>query len=143
MLFNKNQAKIDDFHIIQDGMLVSFLLQINTEQVRILSCYALSAGDEPEFFYQCKDVLNLATEKHGIIVGDFNTTLHPILDRKNDKTYTHKKSRLVINNWIANEEMFFLFLFTNGSDQIWTYQCKETHDQTLKGRIDYVLGTPV
>ena len=61
VLFNKNKAKVDDFHIIQDGMLVCFRLQIHTEQVRILSCYTPSAGDEPEFFYQCKDVVNLAT----------------------------------------------------------------------------------
>ena len=132
MLFNKNKAKVDNFHIIQDGMLVSFLLQINTELVRILSCYAPLADDKPELFYQCKDVLNLATKKHGLIVGDFNAPLHPILDRKNYKTDTHKKSRLVINNWIANEEMIDFYRFTNGSDKIWTYRCKETHDQTQK-----------
>ena len=48
----------------------------------------------------------------------------------------------MINNWIANEEIIHFYRFTNGSDQIWTYRCKERHDQTLKGRIDYVLGTP-
>ena len=96
--------------------------------------------NEPEFFYKCKDVLNLANEKQGL--GDLNTTLHPELDRKSYKTDTHKKSRLVINNWIANEEMIDFYRFTNGSDQIWTYRCKETHDQTLKVRIDYGLGTP-
>ena len=40
-----------------------------------------------------------------MIIGDFNTTLEPILDRKNYKTNGHKKSRLVINNWISENEM--------------------------------------
>ena len=38
--------------------------------------------------------------------------------------------------------MIDFYRFTNGKEQIWTYRCKETHDKTLKGRIDYVLGTP-
>ena len=70
VLYNKNKVKIDDFHIIQAGSLISFRLQIHTEQVRILSCYVPSAGDKPEFFYQCQDILNLATEKDGLIIWD-------------------------------------------------------------------------
>ena len=66
------------------------------EFVRLLGRYAPLAGDEPEFFYKCKDVLNQATEKHGMIVGDLNTTLHPDLDRNNYKTDIHKKSRIFI-----------------------------------------------
>ena len=56
---------MDDVAIIQKGMLLSFWLKINNECIRILGCYAPSAGDEPEFFHKCKDVLNQATEKHG------------------------------------------------------------------------------
>ena len=49
---------------------------------------------------------------------------------------------MVINNWIAENEMLDFFRFTNGNEQIWTYKVKEKNDQTLKNRIDYVLGTP-
>ena len=49
---------------------------------------------------------------------------------------------MVKNNWITNEEMIDFYKFTNGNKQIWTYRVKETSDKTLKGRIDYVLGTP-
>ena len=94
------------------------------------------------FFVKCKDILNQSNESHGMIIGDFNTTLDPILDRKNYKTDNHKKSRLVINNWISENEMLDFFRFTNGNEQIWTYKVKEKNDQTLKSRIDYVLGTP-
>ena len=92
VLYIKNKTKVDDVAIIQDGMLLR--LKINIEYIRILGSYAPLASDEPEFFYKCKDVLNLSTEKHGLIVGDLNTTLHPELDRKNYKTDSHKKSRL-------------------------------------------------
>ena len=105
MLYNRNKTKVKDVAIVQDGMLLSFQLKINNEYVRILGCYAPSTGDEPEFFYKCKDVLNQSKENHGMIVGDLNTTLNPDLDRKNYKTDSHKKSRTVINNWITNEEI--------------------------------------
>ena len=38
--------------------------------------------------------------------------------------------------------MIYFYRFTNGNEQIWTYMVKESHDHALKGRIDYVLGTP-
>ena len=123
-------------------MLLGFRLKINNEYVKILRCYTPSAGDEPEFFYKCKDVLNQSKENHGMIVGDLNTTLNLGLDMQNYKTDSHKISRMVINNWIINEEMMVFYRFTNGNEQIWNYRCKETHNKTLRGRIYYVLGTP-
>ena len=39
-------------------------------------------------------------------------------------------------------KLLIFYRFTNGNDRIWTYRCKDTHDKTLKGRIDYVLGSP-
>ena len=123
-------------------MLVTFRLKIQNETIRILGCYAPSSGDEPEYFVKCKDILNQSNESHGMIIGDLNTTLDPVLDRKNYKTDNHKKSRLVINNWIEENEILDFYRFTNGNEQIWTYKVKENHDQTLKSRIDYVLGTP-
>ena len=90
-------------------MLLSFRLKISTEYVRILGCYAPSDGDQPENFFKCKDILK--KEKHGLIVGDLNTTLNPTLDRKNYKTDNHKRSRMVINNGIANEKIIDCYRF--------------------------------
>ena len=58
MLYNRNKTKVDDVANIQDGILLSCWLKINNEYERSLGCYAPSAGDEPGFFYKCKDVLN-------------------------------------------------------------------------------------
>ena len=77
-----------------------------------------------------------------MLIGDYNTTLDPILDRRHYKHDNHTKSRLVINSWIEASEMLDYFRLTNGNIQQWTYRVKESHDKTLKSRLDYVLGTP-
>ena len=59
-----------------------------------------------------------------MIAGDLNMTLNPDVDRKNYKTESHKKSRMVIDNWITNEEIIDFYRFTNGNEQIWTYRVK-------------------
>ena len=49
---------------------------------------------------------------------------------------------MVINKWIAENEILDFYRYTNGKEQVWTYRVKETQDRTFKGRINYVLGTP-
>ena len=83
VFYNKNKTILDDVSLIQEGMLLSFRMKINNKYVRILGSCAPLESDEPEFFYKCKDVLNQAKENHGLILGDLNTILNPILDRKN------------------------------------------------------------
>ena len=89
-----------------------------------------------------KKILVNSPNSHGMLIGDYNTTLDPFLDRCNYKHDNHTKSRLVINSWIEASEMLDYFRLTNGYIQQWTYRVKETHDKTLKSRLDYVLGTP-
>ena len=74
---------------------------IQNESIKILVCYAPSAGDEPEYFINCKEILYQSNEDHGMLLGELNTTLDPVLDRKNYKSDNHNKSRMVINNWIT------------------------------------------
>ena len=89
-------------------MLISFRLKIQNESVRILGCYAPSVGDEPEYFVKCKEILDQSNELHCIFVGYLNTTLNPVLDRKKYKRDNHKKSSMVKNNWISENEMIDL-----------------------------------
>ena len=63
-------------------MLLSFRFKINSAFIIILGCYAHLDEEDPKFFLNCKDILNKSEEKHGLIVGDLNTALDPILDRK-------------------------------------------------------------
>ena len=102
-------------------MLISFKLTVQNEEIRILGCYAPSSGDDPEFFTQCKEILDQSSETHVILLEDLNSTLDPILDRKNYKTENHKKSWLVINNWIESNELLDFYRLTNGNIQTCTY----------------------
>ena len=68
--------------------------------------------------------------------------MDPYLDTCNYKHDNYVKSRLVINSWIEASEMLDYFRLTNGNIQQWTYRVKETHNKTLKSRLNYVLGTP-
>ena len=77
-----------------------------------------------------------------MILGDLNTTLDPNLDRRFYKHDNHIKSRLVINSWIEANKILDFYRLLNGNMQQWTYRTKETHNKTLKSRLDYVLGTP-
>ena len=81
-----------------------------------MGCYAPSSGDDPEYFIKCKESFDLSTDDFGMILRDLNTTLDPILDRKNYKTDNHKKSRMVINNWISENEMIAFYRLTNGTE---------------------------
>ena len=70
-----------------------------------MGCYAPSSGDDPDYFINCKEILDQSVEEYGMILGDLNTTLNPILDRKNYRTDNHKKSRMIINNCISENEV--------------------------------------
>ena len=123
-------------------MLISFNVSVQNEVIKVLGCYAPSSGDEPEYFVNCKDILDNSTENYGLMLGDLNTTLDPNLDRRYYKHDNHVKSRLVINSWIEANEMLDFYRLLNGNMQTWTFRTKETHNKTLKSRLDYVLGTP-
>ena len=142
VLVNKKKVKVDNIEVIQEGMLLSFNVSAQNEIVKILTCYAPSSGDDPEFLIKCKEILDNSTINHGILMGDFNTTLDPNLDRRNYKQDNHVKSRLVINSWIEASEMLDFFRLTNGNIQQWSYRVKETNNKTLKSRLDYVMGSP-
>ena len=69
VLFNKKKCKIEEIEIIKEGMLVSFKATIQNESIRILGCYAPSSGDDPEYVFDCKELLDNAQETHGFFRG--------------------------------------------------------------------------
>ena len=58
-----------------------------------------------------------------ILIGDYNVTLDPCLDRCNYKTDNHTQSREVINSWIQREEYIdayrYLYPTTRGFSWRW------------------------
>ena len=84
---------------------MSFNITFQNETIKVLSCYAPSSGDDPDFFLNCKEILDNSPESHRMLIGYYNTTLDPVLDRRNYKHDNHTKSRLVINSWIEASKM--------------------------------------
>ena len=70
-------------------MLLNFNVTVQNETIKVLGCYAPSSGDEPEFFVNCKEILDNSPENHGLILVDLNTTLDPNLDRQFYKHDNH------------------------------------------------------
>ena len=90
--------KIDDIQIIKEGMLLNFNTTFQNKTIKVLGCYVPLLGDDPEFFLECKEILDNSPENQLILLGDLNTTLDPNLDRRYYKHDNHIKSRLVINS---------------------------------------------
>ena len=88
----------------------------------------------------------LLTRKHSkqILIGDFNTTLDPILDRCNYSTDNHCKGRQVINSWLKGEEYLdaYRYLYPETKGYSWRWDGNRRSGKDLKGRIDHCLVSP-
>jgi len=50
-------------------------------------------------------------EESQIIIGDYNTTLDPLLDKVNYKNDDHTKTRDVINSWLMDKDFIDAFRY--------------------------------
>ena len=53
-MVNHKHVKVDKIEVIQEGMLMSFNITSQNEIIKVLTCYAPSSGDEPEFSSSAK-----------------------------------------------------------------------------------------
>ena len=75
-----------------------------------------------------------------ILIGDFNTTLDPCMDRVNYRTDGHKLSRTIINTWLSSE--LYVDTYRQLNPNIRDYTWQSDRDKTQLGRLDYCLVTP-
>ena len=91
--------------VICDGQLLEFSLKVNNVWVNVVSCYAPPDIDDPSFLLEAKASLDSMDGDYGLICGDLNTTLDLKWDRFGYTQDSHRKSRAVISNWLATEEL--------------------------------------
>ena len=73
---------------------------------------AIYAPDKEGATYWTKLYENMERPKSKqILIGDYNVTLDPYLDRCNYKIDNHTKSREVINSWIQREEYLDVYRY--------------------------------
>ena len=106
------------------------------QSLGFLVIYGPSDSDDPAFFCKLWEYFRDMDANCKAIIGDFNCTLDTNLDRENYSTDMHKKSRLVINSWIQNNEVSDAFRAYYPSQKSFTY----TGNKGQKGRIDLCLA---
>ena len=105
MVYDRTRVQVDNLNVIQDGQLLSFRVKVNNTWINCVSIYGPPEGDNSDFFLNTKSTLDSMDGDLGLICGDFNTTLNPILDQHGYVTDPHKKSRATIKQWIDNGEI--------------------------------------
>jgi exonuclease III len=77
-----------------------------------------------------------------ILIGDYNTTLDPILDRYNYLTDNHIQGREVINSWINNDEYLdaFRYIYPESRSFSWRWDGNQRSKKDKKRQVRPLLG---
>ena len=106
----------------------------------IVAIYAPD-GSNATYWTELHDKMDKKKFKQ-ILIGDFNVTLDPYLDRTNYKMDNHTKGREVINSWLQREEYIdayrYIYPTTRGFSWRWDGN-KGNPSRDLKGRLDHYL----
>ena len=139
MIHDKNRVQVKDLKIIQNGQLISFRVKVNNTWINFVSVYGPPKGDNPDFFLTSKSTLDAMDGDLGLICGDFNTTLNPVIYQYGYTTDPHKKCRATIQQWTDSGEIIDIVRHFHPSSPLFSWRTK---DWGKKGRIDHLLATP-
>jgi exonuclease III len=108
----------------------------------IVAIYAPD-GNNATYWTTLHRKLNEKPNNYQILIGDYNVTLDPILDRYKYQTEYHIRGCQVIQSWLHNEEYIYAFryLYPERKTYSWRWHRNRSTDKDLKGRIDHCLVT--
>ena len=130
---------MDNLNVIHDGQLLSFRVKVNNTWINCVTIYGPPEGDNSDFSLKTKSTLDSMEGDLGLICGDFNTTLNPVLDQYGYVTDPHKKSRSTIQQWVDNGELADAVRHFYPTSPLFSWRTKNWEK---KGRIDHLLVTP-
>ena len=89
----------------------------------IIAIYAPDGNNAP-YFKKIHEQIQIQKNHYQILIGDFNLTLNPELDRINYKYEkdNHAQGRAEINSWILNNEYLDVYRFHYPSTHGYTYR---------------------
>ena len=140
VLTRKNSGYISKkFKIIDTDNAIQFdILSPNNTIYNIVAIYAPnSVQNNLNFFKSLPGKLKKDEDDFQILIGDYNTTLDPLLDKVNYKGDDHAKSREVINSWLMDEDFIDSYRYMYSDVRNYSYICD--CDKTQKARLDYAL----
>ena len=99
-------------------------------------------GNNSGYFNNLHREITTKDNTYQILIGDFNLTLNPELDRVDYKYEVdhHTQGKAVINTWITYEEYIDVFRYLYPNTHGYTYRNDSNKDQ--KSRFDYCLVSP-
>ena len=110
----------------------------------IVAIYAPDGQEGADYWASLHDKIGTGNT-HQILIGDFNVTLDPYLDKTDYKTdHSHMKGRAIINSWIENEEFIdaFRYLYPESRSYSWQWDGNIRMKVDKKARLDMTLVTP-
>ena len=132
-----NMILLDDTDTIQFD-----LISPTGETYNIVAIYATNhIAQAEEYFKKLHEDVFRSNNEHQIIIGDFNTTLCPEMDRIQYKKDTHVKTREIINAWLSRGEYIDSYRHLNPDVRSYTWRCQNKGSKQF-GRLDYGLVTP-
>ena len=143
VLTRKNSGYISkNFKIIDKDNAIQFdILSPDNTTYNIVAIYAPnSIQDNLKFFKSLPGMIKKEEDDFQILIGDYNTTLDPKLDKVNYKGDDHAKSREVINSWLMDEDFIDSYRYIYPDERNYSY--RQDCDKTQKARLDYALVSP-
>ena len=140
VLTRKNSGYISkNFKIIDKDNAIQFdILSPDNTVYNIVAIYAPnSVQNNLELFMFLTGKFKKEEDDFQILIGDYNTTLDPLLDKVNYKNDDHTKTREVINSWLMDKDFIdsYMYMYLDVRD----YSYRHDSDKTQKVRLDYVL----
>ena len=143
VLTRKNSGYISkNFKIIdRDNALQFDILSPDNTVYNIVAIYAPNKVQENfQFFKSLPGKLKKEEDDFQILIGEYNTTLDPLLDKVNYKNDDQAKTRGVINSWLMDKDFIDSFRYLYPDEKAYSY--RRDSDKTQKARLHYVLVTP-
>ena len=136
MLFSKKLSnKISEIRRDLHGRVLQCKLDINEYSYGITNLYAPNQ-DNKEFFQSLFQQVGEMDCVYNIIAGDFNVVRYAKMDRSADIIY-HKKSKKVIDNYIAENNMLDIWRLQHPDKEFFTHM--RLKEKVSWSRIDYFL----
>ena len=137
IMYNKDRISIKNFEVVIDGQMIKFQVKHNSNQFNVVAIYAPPERDDPNFLLEAKSALDSMPGDNGLIIGDFNSTKDPDMDRIGYQTDNHRKSRVILTTWEDTEELIDTFRHIHPEAKSFTFRTKCLNK---KSRLDYAFS---
>ena len=126
--------------ILDNTNTVQFDLKAPDNIIYNIVCVYAPRANDPKYLSDLHKMVYSSKGEHQMIIGDFNTTLNPHLDKVNYLTDAHSRSRSVINSWIEDGQYIDAFRYLHPTKKAYSWRCDSK--KTQLARLDICLVTP-